>query len=113
MDADEILARIAAVARADVRKLFDDSGKRIPIVDLDDDIARAIQFVEVVRSGKGEQIGKLPIDDSTTFSGLTMLRNGASQRRGFAFQQWGRFPSHRLHCLKVVTVMADIPKWSG
>jgi phage terminase small subunit len=56
MDADETLARIAAVARADVRKLFDDSGKLVPIVDLDDDIARAIQSVEVVRSGKGEQI---------------------------------------------------------
>jgi len=56
MDTEETLARIAAVACADVRKLFDDSGELIPIVDLDDQIARAIESVEVVRSGKGEQI---------------------------------------------------------
>jgi phage terminase small subunit len=62
MDAEETLVRIAAVARADVRKLFDDSGKLIPTIDLDDDIARAVQSVDIVRKGDGEQVVKVKLE---------------------------------------------------
>jgi hypothetical protein len=65
MAAEEVIARVAAVARADVRQLFDDQGVPLPIDQLDDDIAMAVRKVSITKrsSSKGDQSDET---DSTT-----------------------------------------------
>jgi len=48
MSGDEALEGISNVARADIRKLFDERGNIRAIVDLDDEIADCLESVEVV-----------------------------------------------------------------
>lgn len=48
MSGDEALEGISRIGRADVRKLFDESGNVVPIVNLDDHTADAIASVKVV-----------------------------------------------------------------
>jgi phage terminase small subunit len=50
MNANEVLARLASIARADFRKFVDDDGKFIPVQDLDSDIAGAVKEVRVTRA---------------------------------------------------------------
>lgn len=56
MDADEVLARTAMVARADVRQLFNDDGTLKPISEIDETAAAAIAGIEVLEEfdGKGK-----------------------------------------------------------
>ena len=53
MSADEILARTALVARADVRGLFNDDGTLKPVSELDDTAAAAIAGIEVLEEFSG------------------------------------------------------------
>ena len=58
MGADETLARLSSMARADVRKFVDDDGNIIPVQDLDDDIARCVKKFKVttITTTKGDQV---------------------------------------------------------
>lgn len=47
MGAQETIAQLSRIARADIRGLVDDEGNLVPIQDLDDDIARAVRKVTV------------------------------------------------------------------
>jgi phage terminase small subunit len=82
MSGDEALARVALDARADVRELFDDNGRRLPVHKFPDSIANSIESIEVKRgsfkvklASKSaarrvilEQTGKLknPLEDGIT-----------------------------------------------
>lgn len=58
MTRDEVMARIASVARFDPRKLFDDAGRMKPITSLDEDTAAAVASIEVDEIGAdGATIG--------------------------------------------------------
>lgn len=48
MDGDEALEGISRIARADIRKVLSVNGNVLPIQELDDDTADAIQSIEVV-----------------------------------------------------------------
>lgn len=56
MSADEVIARLSAMARADARRLFRDDGSPRAIQDLDDDVALLITGLEVREEfgGRGE-----------------------------------------------------------
>jgi phage terminase small subunit len=64
---DEVVRELAAMAFLDVRKLFTEDGKPIPVQELDGATARAIQGLEVVTVGNAEsglgQVTKLRFGD--------------------------------------------------
>lgn len=58
----QVLTEIARVGLSDIRKLFDQDGRLIPIQDLPDDIAAAVASVEVIttnRPGVGGEKGEV------------------------------------------------------
>lgn len=64
---DRVLAEIAKVAFADVRKVFSPDGALIPIADLPDDAAAAIAGADIVTVNKGggevEYVAKIKMAD--------------------------------------------------
>lgn len=58
MGAKETLARLANLARSDIRQFVDDKGNQIPIHELDEDIARCVKRVKVLKTThtKGEAV---------------------------------------------------------
>lgn len=64
IDADRVLAEVARLAFSDVRGIFAGRGALRPVVDLDDDIAAAVQSVKVVtRAGAVDDEGNLVAED--------------------------------------------------
>lgn len=63
MEADEILARAAMIARADARALFDDSGKLRPLSELTDQEAAAIAGIETVEEFDGTGKARVKVGD--------------------------------------------------
>jgi phage terminase small subunit len=46
MDADEAMKRIALIARADIRQMFDDEGRMRPVQEWPDELALAVRGIE-------------------------------------------------------------------
>lgn len=63
MDADEILARAAMIARADLRALYDEKGKLRPISELSDEEAAAIAGIETVEEFDGTGKARVKVGD--------------------------------------------------
>jgi phage terminase small subunit len=69
LDPDRSLREMARVAFSDIRELFDEHGKLLPVTRWPEDIARAVAGVEVVRGnidkgdGKFDEVVKLKLWD--------------------------------------------------
>jgi phage terminase small subunit len=63
MDADEILARTAMIARSDVRSLFDDKGNMRPLHELTPEDAAAIAGVETLEEFEGTGKDRVKVGD--------------------------------------------------
>lgn len=58
IDPDRVLREAGRIAYSDIRQLFDEKGKLLPITEWPDDISRAIAQVEVVRGNVDQGDGK-------------------------------------------------------
>lgn len=63
MDVDEILARVAMIARADVRALYDENGNLLPPGDLDVMAAAGIAGIETVEEFEGTGKDRVKVGD--------------------------------------------------
>lgn len=63
MDADEILARTAQIARADVRQVFDDKGALLKVTEMDEDAAAAVAGIETIEEFSGTGKDRVKIGD--------------------------------------------------
>lgn len=63
MDVDEVLARVAMIARADARSLYDEQGRLKPMHELTDEEAAAIAGVETVEEFSGVGKSRVKVGD--------------------------------------------------
>ncbi|MEX2673426.1 MAG: terminase small subunit [Phycisphaeraceae bacterium] len=67
VDTDYVVRRLAAIAGADLRRLFDESGRLRPVTDLDDDTVASLAAIEVktmdAGSGITEHVAKFRLAD--------------------------------------------------
>jgi hypothetical protein len=76
IDPDRALREAARLAYSDIRQLFDDAGRILPIRDWPDSIAAAVSSIEVVRrnltvgDGTQEQVHKIRLWDKSPNLGL-------------------------------------------
>lgn len=69
IDPERVLREVGRLAFSDIRELFDDAGKLLPVKQWPEDIARAVKSVEVVRGnvdkgdGKYDEVVKIQLWD--------------------------------------------------